>query len=60
MKSRMAESGRHAAAGAAHVSAVELVSSATLPVVALIAIVPEASGVGSGVVPPVPGPSCTR
>ena len=35
-------------------------TSATLPAVALIAMLPLASGVGSGVVPPAPAPSCTR
>jgi len=36
------------------------VTRATLPPVALIAIEPVASGVGSGVVPPAPWDSCTR
>ena len=35
-------------------------TSATLPEVALIAMKPVASGVGSGVVPPAPCASCTR
>jgi len=42
------------------VSAVVVERSATLPAVPLIAIVPVASGVGSGVVPPAPCASCTR
>ena len=39
------------------VSAVVLLTSATLPAVALIAIVPVASGVGSAVVPAAPAAS---
>ena len=39
---------------------VVFVTSATLPDVALIGIVPVASGEGSGVVPPAPAASCTR
>src|SRR4051794_2134027 len=41
-------------------SAVVAETSATLPAVALIAIVPVAFGVGSGVVPPAPCASWTR
>src|SRR6185369_12719479 len=40
-------------------SAVVALTSAILPAVALIAILPDASGVGSGVVPPAPCDSCT-
>jgi len=42
------------------VSSVPLLTSATLPAVALIRITPEASGVGSGGAAPAPADSWTR
>ena len=41
-------------------SATLLLTRATLPAVALIALVPVALGVGRAVVPPVPAACCTR
>jgi hypothetical protein len=41
-------------------SAVVVRTSATFAAVPLMAMVPEASGVGSGVVPPAPCACCTR
>src|SRR5512146_1752512 len=46
--------------GHAPLNAVVLLTSATLPAVALMLIEPAASGAGSGVFPPVPAASWTR
>ena len=47
-------------AGLVPVAGVVVVASSTLPEVALMAMLPLASGVGSGVVPPAPCASWTR
>src|SRR5262245_65136142 len=57
-KSRTAGFARQSA-GVPQVRSVVLVTSATLPEVADMAMLPMASGVGSGWVPPVPCDSCT-
>ena len=53
-------SARSAPLGHAPESRLAVRTSATFPAVALIEIEPTASGVGKGVVPPLPIASCTR